>query len=252
MDPASFAQLDRSHRRHDAVMDDLLAAARRLAMGRPEPDDTDAIHRAVAFFQRAVKRHFLDEEGSVFPRLSTRRPQLAEELATLSSEHPAQIAVHHAIAEAARGLTGSSLQGAGKRVLELAERLAELHHSHVAREDRLFELAHDALTVEDDAEIVTEMETRRDRDGERDSGRGTGMGRRSSKPTTNLKKPLLAASRSLLTKKPKLKLKPKRKPTAKRKKAATTAKAKAKSSSQPKQPLKRRRTGTSGRKPARR
>ncbi|HUJ61872.1 MAG TPA: hemerythrin domain-containing protein, partial [Kofleriaceae bacterium] len=71
MELASLAQLDRSHRRHDDVVAGLLAAARRLAAGRPEAGDLDAVHGAVAYFLRAVPRHFLDEEGSVFPRLST-------------------------------------------------------------------------------------------------------------------------------------------------------------------------------------
>lgn len=252
MDLASLAQLDRSHRRHDSVVEALLAAARRLAMGRPDPGDTDAVQHAVGYFQRAGKRHFLDEEGSVFPRLSTRRPQLAEQLATLSSEHPAQIALQNAIAEAAQGLTGSSQLSAGKRVLELAERLADLHRTHVAREDRLFEAAGDALTAEDDAEIVIEMETRRDRDGDRGGG-GGGGGRRSSKPTSNLK-PMAAATakrrasvktarvakpakrragvKKIKTAKPVKAMK--NKPSAKRTKPATAAKSRRAAGSKPK------------------
>src|SRR6478736_5462733 len=105
MDLESLAQLDRSHRRHDEVVDGLLAAARRLAAGRPDAGDVDAVHGAVAYFQRSVTRHFLDEEGSVFPRLSTRRPELAEALAALSAEHPAQVALQNAVAEHAKQLT---------------------------------------------------------------------------------------------------------------------------------------------------
>ncbi|MBA3820513.1 MAG: hemerythrin domain-containing protein, partial [Deltaproteobacteria bacterium] len=86
MELASLAQLDRSHRRHDKVMTELLEAARRLAAGRADDGDLTRVHDAVAYFERAVTRHFLDEEGSVFPRLSTRRPELAAELASLSSE----------------------------------------------------------------------------------------------------------------------------------------------------------------------
>jgi len=222
MDLASLAQLDRSHRRHDSVVEGLLTAARRLAMGRPDPGDTDAVHQAVAYFQRSGKRHFLDEEGSVFPRLSTRRPQLAEQLATLSSEHPGQIALQNAIAEAAQGLAGTSQQSAGKRVLELAERLAELHRAHVDKEDRLFESARDALTTEDDAEIVIEMETRRDRDGDHGGGSGQG-GRRSAKPTTNLK-PLVSKTkkRTKTTRK-----RPQRRAAAKPKSTAKSARSKA-------------------------
>src|SRR4051812_14127741 len=95
---ACLTQLDRSHRRHDEVMTDLLAAARRLAAGRPEAGDLDSVHGAVAYFERSVTRHFLDEEGSVFPRLSTRRPDLAADLAKLSAEHPEQIALHREVA----------------------------------------------------------------------------------------------------------------------------------------------------------
>ncbi len=185
MDLASLAQLDRSHRRHDDVMSQLLDAARRLAAGRPHDTDVDVVRDAVAYFERAVTRHFLDEEGSVFPRLSTRRPDLAEALAALSAEHPAQIALQNAVAECAKQLDGESRFGVGKQLLEVAERLAELHRGHVTKEDEIFAAAGAALTVLDDADIVAEMETRRGRDSEngrdaengRDQGGGGGRGR---------------------------------------------------------------------------
>jgi hemerythrin-like domain-containing protein len=179
MERGSLAQLDRSHRRHDDVMAGLVEAARRLAAGRPHDSDVQTIHDAVAFFQRAVTRHFLDEEGSVFPRLSTRRPELAEALASLSAEHPTQIALQNAIAEAARNLDGETRMAAGKALLELAENLANQHRKHCEREDALFQDAHAALTEEDDADILAEMETRRDRDGDnaqRAGGAGGGGG----------------------------------------------------------------------------
>ena len=68
MSLASLDQLYRSHRRHDDVMTQVLEAARRIAAGRPHDSDADVVRDAVAYFQRAVTRHFLDEEGSVFPR----------------------------------------------------------------------------------------------------------------------------------------------------------------------------------------
>ncbi|MBA3464863.1 MAG: hemerythrin domain-containing protein, partial [Deltaproteobacteria bacterium] len=176
MDLASLAQLDRSHRRHDDVMAGLLEAARRLAAGRPDDGDIQRVHEAVAYFERAVTRHFLDEEGSVFPRLSTRRPDLAAELAAISAEHPTQIAMQGEIAACARELHGDARPSAGKSLLDAATKLAELHASHVAREDALFRIANEALTGQDDLEISTEMETRRDREDE--SGGGGGGGRR--------------------------------------------------------------------------
>jgi hemerythrin-like domain-containing protein len=176
---ACLAQLDRSHRRHDDVMAQLLEAARRLAAGRPHDTDVDAVHDAVRYFERSVTRHFLDEEGSVFPRLSTRRPELAEALAALSAEHPAQIALQNAVAECARQLTDAETRpGVGKALLEVAERLAEQHRSHVAKEDEIFSSAESALTAQDDADIAAEMETRRDRDSEDGGGGGGGGGGR--------------------------------------------------------------------------
>jgi hemerythrin-like domain-containing protein len=210
MELACLAQLDRSHRRHDEVMAGLLAAARRLAAGRPEAGDVDTVHGAVAYFERAVPRHFLDEEGSVFPRLSTRRPELAEQLASLSAEHPAQIALQNAIASAAKQLDGEARPTAGKQLLEIAERLAEQHTSHVAREEELFKVAHEALTAEDDREIISEMETRRDRDGDnRGGGKGRGGGRGKATMTTGAKR----AAKTAKAKKPA----PKKKPTSKKK-----------------------------------
>ncbi|MGE3548014.1 MAG: hemerythrin domain-containing protein, partial [Kofleriaceae bacterium] len=169
MELASLAQLDRSHRRHDDVMATLLEAARRLAAGRPEAEDIARVHAAVAYFERAVTRHFLDEEGSVFPRLSTRRPELAPELAALSAEHPTQVELQSKVAAAAREL-GEARPAAGKALLDAATALAEAHVSHVGREDAIFRSAHELLTAEDDAEIVAEMETRRDREFD-DTGR---------------------------------------------------------------------------------
>jgi hemerythrin-like domain-containing protein len=173
---ASLAQLERSHRRHDDVLAKLLDAARRFAAGRPDPGDVDAVQSAVDYFQRAVPRHFLDEEGSVFPRLSTRRPELARELAALSAEHPAQIELQAHVIAAARDLDGASRPVAGKALLDAATRLAAAHRAHVEREDAVFATAEDALTSEDDNEIVAEMETRRDRDGAGGRRRGGGGG----------------------------------------------------------------------------
>ena len=152
-------------------MTGLLEAARRLAAGRPDDGDLDRIRDAVAYFQRSVTRHFLDEEGSVFPRLSTRRPELAAELASLSAEHPAQIEMQAAVAAAAKELDGEARPSAGKTLLDAATKLAEMHSEHVGREDAIFKIAQEALTAEDDAEIVAEMGTRRDRD---DNGGGGG------------------------------------------------------------------------------
>jgi hypothetical protein len=222
---ASLTQLDHSHRRHDEVMDGLLAAARRLAAGRPDAGDVDLVHGAIAYFQRSVTRHFLDEEGSVFPRLSTRRPDLAEALASLSAEHPTQITLQNALAVSADQLDGESRPGAGKQLLELAERLAAQHKAHVKREDELFAAAQEALTAEDDAEITSEMAMRRDRDddsgphrahgGGGGGGGGKGKGKGKGGGQGAVKLAAASAAKTARTKKPKAKptkAKPTKKP----------------------------------------
>jgi hypothetical protein len=229
MELASLAQLARSHRRHDEVMQALVAAARRLAAGRPEDGDVPAVHDAVAYFLRAVPRHFLDEEGSVFPRLSTRRPELAEALAALSAEHPPQIKLQTEIASISRELSSEARPTLGKQLLEAAELLAELHGGHVKREDELFAGAHEALTAEDDAEIVAEMETRRDRDGGggggggRGRGQGRGGGGNNARPAAEQKPAVKQVAAKTAARA--VKAKPKKKTVAK---AKPRAKAKAK------------------------
>jgi hemerythrin-like domain-containing protein len=163
---ASLAALERSHRRHDEVIAELLEAARRFAAGRPDAGDLGRVRDAVAYFEGSVTRHFVDEDGSVFPRLSTRRPALAPALAELSAEHPTQITLQTEVAAAAQELDGDARPSAGKTLLDAATRLAKTHHAHVGREDAIFANAHEALTAEDDREIVAEMEMRRDRNGD--------------------------------------------------------------------------------------
>jgi hemerythrin-like domain-containing protein len=225
---ACLVQLDRSHRRHDEVVAGLLASARRLAAGRPEAGDLDAVHGAVAYFVRSVTRHFLDEEGSLFPRLSTRRPDLSPKLAALSAQHPPQIDLQYKIAEIAKQLDGVARPTAGKQLLDLAERLEAQHRAHVATEDELFHAAGDALTEEDDREIVAEMETRRDRDGDGERKReaverptaGNGERKRVKRPaagngvraqrTGKTAKPARPAAKTATKRKPNDKTKPKR------------------------------------------
>jgi hypothetical protein len=219
MERSSLAQLDRSHRRHDDVMAGLVEAARRLAAGRPHDSDVATVHEAVAYFRRAVTRHFLDEEGSVFPRLSTRRPELAEALAALSADHPPQIALQNAIAEAARNLNGETRFAAGKALLELAEQLAAQHRAHVEREDALFKDAHVALTEQDDTDILAEMETRRDRDGrdkEPGSNRRGGGGGGRTRATTLAESPVAKAKQAATPKAPVVKKRAAVKSAAKR------------------------------------
>jgi hypothetical protein len=179
MEPTCLAQLERSHRRHDEVLAALLEAARRFAAGRPAPDDHQRVGDALRYFERAVPRHFEDEEASVFPRLAVRRPDLAAELTALAAAHPAQLVLQQAVAAAAAALADPAAPvgpAAGKALLEAADRLAAAHHAHVASEDALLEAAAGALTAQDDSEITGEMEARRGGGGGGGLGGGGGRG----------------------------------------------------------------------------
>jgi hypothetical protein len=224
MEIASLAQLTAAHRRHDEVIAELIAASRRLAAGRPDNGDLDLVRGAVAYFEQDVPLHFLDEEGSLFPRLSTRRPELAETLASLSAEHPTQIEMHGAVIGAAaqfdsRGRSASPA-GAGKALLEAAERLASAHHAHISREEAVVGGAREALTPEDDAEIVAEMVTRRDRE-------KPVVRKPAPKPTTRMTTKRAAKRATTPSPKSKAKTKP-RKTAAKKPARKPKAKAKAK------------------------
>jgi hemerythrin-like domain-containing protein len=225
MELASLARLERSHRRHDEMVTNLVEAARRIAAGRPDDGDLERVREAVAFLESAVTRHFLDEDGSVFPRLSTRRPELAPELASLSAEHKDQTTLQRAVATAAHAVTNGGLRpSSGKELLDAAMALADAHSSHVGREDTVLAFAQGALTADDDAVIVAEMETRRDRDGVQETTEGETEPARAAKPTKAKAKPTKAKAKPA---KAKANPKPKAKP-AKAKSKAKPAKAKTK------------------------
>ncbi len=221
---ASLARLEQSHRRHDDVMDSLVEAARRLAAGRPDTFDIDRINDAVVYFKRSITRLFLDEEGSLFPRLSTRRPELAEQLALLAAGHPAQVKLQARIGELAAALDGESRQGAHKELLEAATQLAAAHDGRVARLEHVFTIAKEALTAQDDADIVAEMKKRRDRRHESDDHDDTMPVARRQRSETIAERP--SAKRAPPAPKPAPKPTPKPKPKPKPTKQAVKPKPK--------------------------
>src|SRR6185312_6760023 len=77
-----FEMLERCHRRLEETLATLLG---------PSPS-RQALDEALAFIDRAVRRHEDDEEQSLFPRLS-RVPQLAGLLDRLTVQHRDQTAL---------------------------------------------------------------------------------------------------------------------------------------------------------------
>src|SRR5690242_11610732 len=87
MSSASLNQLVTTHHRQGEVMLALRDAARRLAGGRGGEEEVAVVRDAVDFLERAVPRHFADEEASLFPRLRRRRPDLGNEIDRIVAEH---------------------------------------------------------------------------------------------------------------------------------------------------------------------
>lgn len=176
--PPCLHALERSHLRHAEVVYGLLTVARRLAATEGAlgdlRDDLREIDDAMSYFYRSVPRHFQDEEESLFPRLAERLPARAAELAKLAAEHPAHLALHRRLDEAARDFADRPSAQTAKALYELAAELDRVYEDHAGREDELFEQAASALTREDLRAIDDEMERRRGRGGGGGGGGGGG------------------------------------------------------------------------------
>jgi hypothetical protein len=144
----SLDQLDRSHRRHDEAMRSLIEAA---AEG-----DLGGVAEAIEFLERTSRRHFADEEESLFPRLAARDPGLTIALDRIAGEHRDHEARH------AR-LRAHLEAGRTSQLLPEAEALDAVYRRHVAEEDELFSRARDLLDADDDDAILAEMDARRGR-----------------------------------------------------------------------------------------
>ena len=170
-----FEQLERSHRRLEERLADLVAIAREA---RNAAADVDAIRDVAGFFARAVRRHEEDEEGSLFPRLRE-HAELVPLLDRLAAEHRAHLALHarldvlieklHRVPDDAVAIT---------ELGAIAEALVSAYRTHVDEEERtLFPAARGLLDEERLAAIVVEMQERRGGGGGGGGGGGRGGGR---------------------------------------------------------------------------
>jgi hemerythrin-like domain-containing protein len=141
-----FEMLERCHRRLEETLDRLRTPSRQ------------ALDEALAFVDRAVKRHEDDEEQSLFPRLS-RVPQLAGLLDRLTIQHRDQTA----LVEELRTLLGAATPDDAK-LADVVARLDAAYRDHIAIEERqLFPAAKAALDADDLGGMASEMEARRGR-----------------------------------------------------------------------------------------
>jgi hemerythrin-like domain-containing protein len=141
-----FEMLERCHRRLEETLEMLRTPTRQT------------LDEALAFIDRAVKRHEDDEEQSLFPRLS-RVPQLAGLLDRLTVQHRDQTA----IIDELRMLMDAA-QPDDAALAGVVARLDAAYRAHIALEEReLFPAAKAALDADDLGGMASEMDARRGR-----------------------------------------------------------------------------------------
>ncbi len=138
--------LERCHRRLEETLATLATPSRQ------------ALDEALAFIDRAIRRHEDDEEQSLFPRL-VRVPQLAPLLDRLTVQHRDQTA----LVEELRSLLEAARPDEA-RLRDVVARLTAAYRQHIAVEEReLFPAAKAALDADDLGGMASEMESRRGR-----------------------------------------------------------------------------------------
>jgi hemerythrin-like domain-containing protein len=141
-----FEMLERCHRRLEETLQSLRAPSRQ------------ALDEALAFIDRALKRHEDDEEQSLFPRLQ-RVPQLAGLLDRLTVQHRDQTA----LVDELRALMDAA-QPDDAALRDVVARLDAAYREHIAVEEReLFPAAKAALDADDLGGMASEMDARRGR-----------------------------------------------------------------------------------------
>jgi hemerythrin-like domain-containing protein len=146
-----FSMLLRCHRRLEERLQDLEAAG-----GLGPEEAREVAENVLGFLDRAVARHELDEEQSLFPRLAV-RPDLAQALATLGREHREQTQIIERFRQAHAG--GTLDPGA---IAAFARELGAAYAGHIAlEENELFPAARSLLGPDSLADMAREMEERR-------------------------------------------------------------------------------------------
>ncbi|HEY1586420.1 MAG TPA: hemerythrin domain-containing protein [Polyangia bacterium] len=141
-----FEMLERCHRRLEETLEMLRTPTRQT------------LDEALAFIDRAVRRHEDDEEQSLFPRLS-RVPQLAGLLDRLTVQHRDQTAL---VDELRAQLAAATPDDAQLR--DIVARLDAAYRQHINIEEReLFPAAKAALDADDLGGMASEMDARRGR-----------------------------------------------------------------------------------------
>jgi hemerythrin-like domain-containing protein len=159
-----FAMLERSHERLRENLSYLLEAASALNTNPGDFAARDQVVEVAAFIDRAVTRHELDEEQSLFPLLRGHR-EVADLIGRLEVEHRAHEKLHEQLHEIAAHAADAALDAAGVSELsDLAVTLSQVYTQHIEAEELdLFPAARTLLTAAQATAVADEMQARRGR-----------------------------------------------------------------------------------------
>jgi hemerythrin-like domain-containing protein len=149
-----FERLVRCHRRLEECLDDLARAVREK--------NVVALRDVSAFFDRQLRRHEVDEERSLFPRLAASENVTLRSLAArLENEHRDHEALHARLERIRRALERDDDTS---DLAPCAEAIAAAYRTHIHEEEKtLFPLARAELPPVVLDAIAREMEERRGR-----------------------------------------------------------------------------------------
>lgn len=131
----------------------------------PAAEVAEACARCERYFVEALPLHVADEEESIVPRLTGKRPEVDGALATMHRQHGEHEADIAALVAALRAVKASPEEaGLREQLRVVAERLSRAFEEHLAAEEQvLFPAIRAVLAPEVQAEIVAEQRARRER-----------------------------------------------------------------------------------------
>jgi hemerythrin-like domain-containing protein len=151
-------RLDRSHRRLEERLEELVACAAEIVEGKELRASWDAVADVLAYLERAGVRHEEDEEETVFPRLAgvvALRPLLK----ALRTEHRSQ---RKLVNDLAKVVGAQKESPAGAKLSKLAAKIQASYQAHVEREDaELLPAITRYIDAAGEAEMAAEMAERR-------------------------------------------------------------------------------------------
>lgn len=152
------------HRRIENFLRVLHIVANRGEDGALSAEERKAVQAALEYFRVGGRRHNLDEEESLFPRLQSAQAPELEAVGRLENEHRSAEKDHATVERLfLKWLSSASLDAADRESLrDAANRLKALYGDHIRlEEDVVFPRAAEVLKSDAIAEMGEEFRTRR-------------------------------------------------------------------------------------------